>query len=137
MKYLGHYLIHHKGWMDVALELSQILDEQNIAREFRYTVSNEITVPQTIVPLRSTTVLDVVPAGEIIYQNIACKNVNRVDGMDFYRSLEQAVMSTTHGLSAYFTWELAPAGGHTLTQWDKSASKIYDISPPRREYWTS
>lgn len=107
MKYLGHYLIHHKGWMDVALELGVILDENNVAREARYTTSNEICIPPTQLPIPG--------------RHGAYEMVNRVDGMDFYGDLEPNSISYTHGLGFYFTWELSTPRGSTLTPWDKSA----------------
>ena len=120
MKYLGHYLIHHKGWMDAALELSLILDENNVARAYRYTTTNEISVPPTKLPIRRRTEFEIIPGTAIAYEP-DYEEVNRVDGMDFYRSLEREHVSYTHGLGYYFTWELSPPRGNTLSPWDRSA----------------
>ena len=85
MKNLGHYYIHYTDPMAIAIELNTILDEQNVANKYRYTVSNEVHILVT----------------------------TRICGMDFYGDFDPDVVSYTTGLGHYFTWELRAQEGHT------------------------
>jgi len=109
MKYLGHYLIHHTGWMDVALELGTILDELNIARnERRYTVYTHKGF------FGMASLID----GMIMYYREHMEEKHVINGVE--------VKNYTHGHGVWFSWEVKARDGHTLAP---AKSTSFDLWP--------
>ncbi len=125
MKYLGHYLIHHAHHeaIDIATELGTILDENNVASGNRYAFS-DFEMGYTMLN------------GIRFYSRVRLVRYYIERPISVFTEMPDTEPWSCNGLDAYFTWELRPSKGYTLTTEDKSAGRpksVWDKHPSEWE----